>query len=347
MKGILLVNLGSPNSPNLKDVKSYLGEFLMDERVIDIPYVLRWLLVKGIIVNTRSKKSAEAYQKVWTKEGSPLVVISQKMTDKLQRIMDCPVELGMRYGSPSIKDGMAKLFEKGVREVLMIPLYPQFAMSTTETVIEKAKEVIGQFDGMKMEVLPAFYNDESYLKTISSQMKSEMTDDTYDHFLFSYHGLPERHIKKSDVTQSHCKIDASCCQTPSKAHEFCYRHQAYKSTEEIAKRLGLEEGRYSTSFQSRLGRDPWLQPYTDETLVHLAKNGKKNIKVVAPSFVADCLETLEEMDMENREVFIEAGGEKYQFISCLNENKEWIDVLKKWSTEWAQEENKTEYLKIK
>lgn len=347
MKGILLVNLGSPESPKPKDVKKYLGEFLMDERVIDIPYVFRWLLVKGIIVNTRAKKSAAAYQKIWTKEGSPLVVISQKMTDRLKDVLNCPVELGMRYGAPSIKKGLEKLYEQGVNEVLMIPLYPQFAMSTTETVIEKAKEVIGQFEGMTMEVLPAFYKDESYLTAISKQMESEITNEDYDYFLFSYHGLPERHIKKSDVTQSHCKIDASCCQTPSEAHEFCYRHQAYKSTAEIAKRLGLKEGRYSTSFQSRLGRDPWLQPYTDETLVNLAKNGKKNIKVVAPSFVADCLETLEEMDMENREVFLESGGEKYQFISCLNENKNWIDVLKKWSVEWIREENETNYLKIK
>jgi ferrochelatase len=347
MKGILLVNLGSPESPKQKDVKNYLDEFLMDERVIDVPYIFRWLLVKGIIVNTRAKKSAAAYQKIWTKEGSPLVVISRKMTDKLQEIMDCPVQLGMRYGSLSIKSGLEKLNEQGVKEVLMIPLYPQFAMSSTETVIEKAKEVIGQFKGMKMDVLPAFYNDESYLTTISNQMKSEIIDDNYDHFLFSYHGLPERHIKKSDVTQSHCKIDASCCQTPSEAHEFCYRHQAYKSTEEIVKRLDIKEGYYTTSFQSRLGRDPWLQPYTDETLVKLAESGKKNIKVVSPSFVADCLETLEEMDMENREIFLKSGGEKLQLISCLNENENWIEVLQKWSLEWIQEKNEKKYLKIK
>lgn len=347
MKGILLVNLGSPDSPTPTDVKRYLGQFLMDERVIDIPFIFRWLLVKGIIVNTRAKKSAAAYQKIWTKEGSPLVVISQKMVDRLQEKMDCPIALGMRYGSPSIADGLKALDQQGVDEVLMIPLYPQFAMSTTETVIEQAKEDLRQFENMTMEVLPAFYNDESYLSVISEQMKSEQEDDTYDHFLFSYHGLPERHIKKSDITQSHCKIDASCCVTPSPAHEFCYRHQAYKSTEEIASRLGLKEGTYSTSFQSRLGRDPWLQPYTDETLVKLAEEGKKNIKVVAPSFVADCLETLEEMDMENREVFMESGGEKYQFISCLNTYPGWIDVLRKWSDDWKEEKGEKEYLKIK
>ena len=348
MKGILLVNLGSPNSPNTKDVKRYLGEFLMDERVIDLPYFFRFLLVKGIIVNTRSKKSAAAYRKIWTPEGSPLIVNSEKLSNKLKETSTYPVSLAMRYGQMSIKKGLSELHEKGVTEVFMIPLYPQHAMSTTETVIEKTKEVVkNHFPSIKMGVLPAFYNDTDYLNSISSQIESHLKETKPQMFVFSYHGLPERHIKKTDITQSHCMLNNSCCTTPSKAHEFCYRHQAFKSTEEIAKRLNLKKGEYVTTFQSRLGNDPWLKPYTDATLVELAKNNQKNIAVVTPSFVSDCLETLEEMNIENRDSFMNAGGESYQYIPCLNDDSNWVNVLNKWSNDWASGNHKKEYLELK
>jgi len=348
MKGILLVNLGSPESPDPRDVKIYLGEFLMDKRVIDLPFLFRALLVKGIILNTRPKKSALAYQKIWTKDGFPLISISQKLVNQLQEMIDCPVALGMRYGSMSIQKGLQELTDKGVDEVLLIPLYPQFAMSTTESVIEKTKEVTRKyFNDLIINVLPAFYNDEEYLNALVSKIKTELNGGDPEFMLFSYHGIPERHIKKSDITKSHCKIDDYCCQNESPAHQYCYRHQCFKTTERIVEKLNLKEGTYQTSFQSRFGNDPWLQPYTSTTLENLAKSGKKKVKVVAPAFVTDCLETLEELKIENKKVFINASGEDYQYLSCLNNDPQWLVTLRKWCNQWLEERNQINYIKVK
>ncbi|HHC80457.1 MAG TPA: ferrochelatase, partial [Flavobacteriia bacterium] len=213
-KGVLLVNLGSPDSTKTKDVRKYLDEFLMDERVIDIPYWKRYLLIKGIILNTRPKKSAEAYKKIWWKEGSPLVVISKRFTQKVAEKLDIPVALGMRYGSMSIEKGIQELIHQGVKEILLIPLYPHYAMSSYETVIEKAKAINRKsFPTIKMEVLPVFYKNEAYIKAMSNNLKQHLQGFDYDHILFSYHGIPERHILKSDPTKSHCKLDDTCCNT--------------------------------------------------------------------------------------------------------------------------------------
>ncbi len=336
MKGILLVNLGSPDSPEVKDVRRYLGEFLMDERVIDIPFLFRFLLVKGIIVNTRSKNSAAAYAKIWTDEGSPLIVNSEKLAKALQSETTYPIALSMRYGEMSIAKGFEELHGKGVDEILLVPLYPQHAMSSTETAIEKAKEIRAkQFPEIRMEVLPAFYDQEDYLSVLTSKVKKEMNPDEF--MVFSYHGLPERQIKKLDVTKSHCLMTENCCTTPSPAHKTCYRHQSFKITSEMVKRLGLKENQYVSSFQSRLGNDPWLLPATDETLKKLARNGLKNVQVIAPSFVADCLETVEELAIENRDYFMGAGGQNYHYISCLNHDSSWVQVLKKWCEEWVSD----------
>ncbi len=335
MKGVLLVNLGSPDSTAVKDVKRYLGEFLMDKRVIDLPYISRFLLVKGIILNTRPKKSAEAYKKIWWDEGSPLIVLSERLLKKVQQETDLPIELAMRYGNPSIKKGIDKLAAKGVTEVYLIPLYPQFAMATTETIVVLAKKIVQKyFPHIKLTHLPAFYNREDYIKVLSNSIKKELAVIQPEHLLFSYHGVPERHIKKSDITKSHCKIDNSCCNTPSKAHKFCYRHQCYETTKLVAKQLNLEENTFSTSFQSRLGRDPWLQPYTDQTIDKFAKNGIKNIAVVTPAFVSDCLETLEEIGMEAKHSFIKNGGKHFATIPCLNDNDDWVKTIAKWINNW-------------
>ncbi|CAM1373588.1 ferrochelatase [Tenacibaculum xiamenense] len=336
MKGVLLVNLGSPNSTDPKDVKKYLGEFLMDERVIDVPLWLRTFIVKGIILNTRPKKSAEAYQKIWWKEGSPLIVLSERLQNKVQQKTELPVALAMRYGNPSLKSGLQELYDKGVKEVLLIPLYPQFAMATTETITVLAEELRQEyFKDMKITDVPAFYNKPEYVSALSNSIKDYLADKEYDHILFSYHGVPERHIKKSDITKSHCKIDGSCCNTPSKAHEFCYRHQCYQTTKNVIKELNLDESKVSTSFQSRLGVDPWLQPYTDRTIVRKAeKDGIKNLAIVTPAFVSDCLETLEEIAMEGKEEFIEAGGENFYTVPCINDNDEWVNVLSGWINEF-------------
>ncbi len=336
-KGILLVNLGSPDSTKTKDVRKYLDEFLMDERVIDIAYWKRYLLIKGIILNTRPKKSAKAYKKIWWKEGSPLVVISERFTKKVAEKLHIPVALGMRYGSMSIKKGIQELHDQGVEEILLIPLYPHYAMSSYETVVEKAKEVNrDDFPNMKINTLPVFYNNEAYIRAMSNNIKQHLEGFEYDHVLFSYHGIPERHILKSDTTKSHCKIDGSCCNTPSKAHRTCYRHQCFETTRLIVEQLELKEGTYSNSFQSRLLKDPWLKPYTDFELEKFPKEGKKKLAVITPAFVSDCLETLEEIAMEGKEEFLEAGGESYKHIPCMNDNDDWVDTMVQWVEEWQE-----------
>ncbi|MDO5978741.1 ferrochelatase [Flavivirga spongiicola] len=336
-KGVLLVNLGSPDSPEPKDVKKYLGEFLMDERVIDIPLAARTLLVKGIILKTRPKASAAAYKKIWWDEGSPLIVLSERLQNKIQKQVDVPVALAMRYGSMTIKKGLQELVDKGVDEVLLFPLYPQFAMATTETITVLVEELRQQyFPNLKIESVPAFYNKPDYIEVLSNSIKNHLQGKNYEHLLFSYHGVPERHIRKSDVTKSHCKIDGSCCATPSKAHEYCYRHQCYEVTRLVAKKLEFEADMYSTSFQSRLGFDPWLLPYTDRTIERLAKQGVKNMAIVTPAFVSDCLETLEEIAMEGQEIFHEMGGKDFTTVPCLNDDDAFVNLLSKWITKWIK-----------
>ena len=335
MKGILLVNLGSPDSTSVKDVKKYLDQFLMDERVIDVPYLMRNILVRGIILNTRPKQSAEAYSKVWTDEGSPLIVISEKFTKKLQKQLDAPVALAMRYGSPSMETGIQELVDKGVTEILMLPLYPQFAAATTETITFLAEQIQKKkFPNIKIESIPAFYHKQEYIDVLSKSIKETLDKENVDHIVFSYHGVPERHIQTADVTKSHCQLNGHCCSTKSEAHEYCYRHQCYETTKGVVAKLGLEPGFYSTSFQSRLGKDPWLQPYTDATINDKAENGIKRLAVVTPAFVADCLETIEEIGMEAKEEFEENGGDHFVTVPCLNDRDDWVEVVTGWMNEW-------------
>ncbi|MEK9603431.1 MAG: ferrochelatase [Flavobacteriaceae bacterium] len=337
MKGALLINLGSPDSPKPKDVKKYLGEFLMDERVIDLPKALRTFLVKGIILNTRPKKSAKAYKKIWWKEGSPLIVLSKRLQQAVQKKVSVPIGLAMRYGTPSIEQGIKELVDQGVNEILLVPLYPQFAMATTETILVLAEEIRNaKYPQVEFTVLPPFYNHPDYVKVLSESIQEDLKDKEWEHLLFSYHGVPERHIRKSDITKSHCKIDKSCCQTTSEAHQYCYRHQCYETTRKVAEYLELKEDRYSTSFQSRLGVDPWLQPYTDQTVARFAKKGVKKMAIVTPAFVSDCLETLEEIGMEAAEDFEEKGGEEFHVIPCINTRVDWVNVMSRWIDQWAK-----------
>lgn len=335
MKGVLLVNLGSPDSTNPKDVKRYLDEFLMDPRVIDVPRWARILLVRGIILNTRPKQSAAAYKKIWWEEGSPLIVISERIQKKIQQKTTLPIALAMRYGSMTLKKGLQELVDKGVDEVLVVPLYPQFAMATTET-IEVAIEALQKkyFPQLEISSLPAFYNKPEYIEVLSKSISETIQGLDYDHLLFSYHGVPERHIRKRDITKSHCKIDKTCCVTPSPAHQFCYRHQCLETTRLVVEKLNLKAGTYSTSFQSRLGFDPWLQPYTDRTIERLGKAGIKKMAIVTPAFVSDCLETLEEIAMEGAEIFHEVGGKEFTTIPCLNDRDDWAEVLTGWIDRW-------------
>jgi ferrochelatase len=336
MKGVLLVNLGSPESPTAKDVKPYLDEFLMDKYVIDVPFLLRALLVRGIILQTRPKKSAAAYARIWWEEGSPLVVISKRMHKKVQEKSSIPVALAMRYGTMTIEKGLRELREKGVTEVLLLALYPQYAMASTTTIWELADELVcTKFPEMKLTKVPAFYNKPDYIQALANSIKKHLDTFEYDHLLFSYHGIPKRHIRKTDVTKSHCAIDGSCCNTPSPAHEFCYRHQCYETTKQVVKLLGIPEGKYSQTFQSRLAGDKWLTPYTDVEINKMPEKGIKKLAVVTPAFVSDCLETLEEIAMEANEQFLHHGGEEFLAIPCMNDDDEWCGVVANWIKEWS------------
>lgn len=341
-KGVLLVNLGSPDSTDPKDVKKYLDEFLMDPRVIDVPFMLRSFIVRGIILNTRPKKSAEAYQKIWWEEGSPLIVLTERLQEKIQKKTTVPIALAMRYGSLTLKKGLQELVDQGVDEILTIPLYPQFAMATTETIDVRVEELKNEFfPQLQITSLPAFYNKPEYIDVLSKSIGEKLEGLDYEHLLFSYHGVPERHIHKRDITKIHCKIDGSCCVTDSPAHEFCYRHQCFKTTALVAEKLNLKSGTYSNCFQSRLGFDPWLKPPTDRTIERLGLEGTKKIVVVTPAFVSDCLETLEEIAMEGQEIFHEAGGKEFTVIPCLNDRDDWAEVLTGWIDTWRIVDVKT------
>jgi len=328
---VLLVNLGSPESPTVPAVKTYLSEFLMDKYVIDIPYLARLFLVRGIIIPNRVKYSTSLYKKAWTDEGSPLTVNSEKLLEKIKENTTVKIALAMRYGSPSIKDELYNLYRNGVTNLLVIPMYPQFAMSTTQTVMQEVNKQIKKLkDSITVTELKPFYNQPDYIKVLSQSIKKQLNNFKFDHLLFSYHGIPERHIKKSDITKSHCQINDTCCSSPSKAHEYCYRHQCFETTKLTAQLLNLNENEYSISFQSRLGKDPWLQPYTSQHIKELALKGVENLAVVTPAFVSDCLETIEEIGMEGKETFLENGGTTFKRIECLNDEDAWATILTKW-----------------
>jgi ferrochelatase len=326
-KGVLLVNLGSPDSPSVRDVRRYLREFLMDPRVLDVNWFLRFAVVNFAILPSRPKQSAHAYQKIWMPEGSPLVVISQNVCRRLQAKVSVPVELAMRYQNPSIASAVRNLAQRGVTEMLLIPLFPHYAMSSFETAVERVKEVTDQIaPGTKIVVQPPFYDHPQYIKALSASAQ-HLLDQGYDHLLFSFHGLPEHQLRKSDPSGCHCLAKPDCCEVASPAHATCYRAQCFKTVAAFVKQVGIPTGKYSVSFQSRLGRDPWLKPYTDYELVRFPAEGKKNLLVICPAFVSDCLETLEEIGIRGRETFLNAGGTDFAQIPCLNEHPFWLDAL--------------------
>lgn len=328
-KGILLINLGSPDSTAVPDVRKYLGEFLMDGRVIDAPWPIRAMIVYGFILPFRPKESAKAYSTIWTKEGSPLIVTSRHVANELQRRLgdDLPVELAMRYQNPSIEFAITRLKERGVQELLVIPLFPHYAMSSFETAAVRAQEVAAHIaPEMKLRIQEPYYEHPIYIDALV-QSASEHLKQDYDHLLFSFHGIPERHLRKGDPTGCHCLKVPNCCETPSEAHKTCYRAQCFATVRAFVKSAGIPEGRYSVAFQSRLGRDPWLQPYTDKELERFAEQGIKKMLVICPAFVIDCLETLEEIAERGKETFEEAGGHSLEQIPCLNEHPRWLDLL--------------------
>ena len=326
-KGILLINLGTPDSPKVKDVRKYLTQFLNDPFVIDINPIARFFLVNFIIVPFRAPKSAKLYEKIWTKEGSPLLIHGKKLKELLQKALGnyFVVELGMRYQNPSIESAFKKLKDAGVDEITVLPLYPQYATSSTKSTIEEVKGISAKHNFPNIKIIDKFYRSENFIETIIAISEKYHLSD-YEHFLFSYHGLPERQIKK--VYPVDCKINSECCAQISAKNELCYRAACYETTRQIVKRLNIPDGKYTTAFQSRLD-DKWLKPYSDKVVEQKAKEGIKKMLVFSPAFVADCLETIYEIGIEYSEMFKKNGGEKLQLVESLNTHPKWIEALMK------------------
>jgi len=344
-RAVLLVNLGSPDSPSVKDVRTYLGEFLMDGRVIDVFYPLRWCIVHLGILPKRPAQSAEAYQKIWTPEGSPLVAISRKVRETLQDRSGVRVELAMRYRNPSIHDVIQKLQDEGIEEILLVPLFPHFAMSSYETAVERVRKVIMEIaPHIVLKVVPPYYDHPDYIRAMTANAYEYLKQD-YDHLLFSFHGIPERHLHKADPSGRHCLSSRNCCDGECPVVGTCYRAQCIKTAEAFVRMASIPKHKYSIAFQSRLGREPWLKPYTDHVIEGLAKVGVRKLVVICPSFVSDCLETLEEMGMRGRETFLHAGGTDFQLVPCLNEHPLWLDFLEKLAREFAGENVRTKTMK--
>lgn len=329
--GVLLVNLGTPDSPSVKDVRRYLDEFLMDERVIDISQFKRTLLVKGIIVPFRGPKSAKIYKKVWNENGSPLMYYSLIMKDQLQVKLgsEYQVELGMRYQNPSIQSALDKLRAGGVDSIRVIALFPQYASATTGSVHQKVMEIVSKWQTIPDLSFINSFHDEPDMIDIFAGNGLKHNPAAADHVIFSFHGLPQRQLIKADDSKCHCLKVEGCCSVLGEKNKFCYSAQCHDTARLIAAKLNIPKEKYTVTFQSRLGKEPWAQPYTSEVIHDLAKKGKKKVLVFSPAFVADCLETLYEIAEEYDLEFKALGGEKIQLVESLNDNPAWINVLEK------------------
>jgi ferrochelatase len=329
--GVLLVNLGTPDSPKPADVKKYLLEFLTDDRVIDFGWFKRNLLVRGIIVPFRYKKSAKLYKAIWDdKNGSPLLFHTRNLLQKVKQKLpeDYVVEMAMRYQSPSIENGLEALRAQQVDDIIVLPLFPHYASSSSGSTVQKAYEVVSKWNGLPgLRFIKCFYDHPKFIQAFVNKIKEHNVND-YDHVVFSYHGLPERHMKKVDETGKHClQENYACCDSICGANRLCYRAQCKATTDLLAEALGWKQENYTMSFQSRLGRDPWVKPYTDLELKRLAEEGKKKVLVICPAFVADCLETIYEIGVEYQEEFESFGGEKVQLVESLNDSDDWVDTV--------------------
>jgi len=327
--GVLLVNLGTPDNPKTPAVRRYLREFLMDGRVIDIPKWQRFLLVQGIIAPFRAPKSAKTYQELWTHEGSPLLVYGYTVQKLLQEKLgnSYHVALGMRYQKPSIAQALEELKSTQVQKIIVLPLFPQYASATTGSVHEKTMEIVKKWGNIpQIKFISQYCNYSGFIQAFAERGKKYLSQEQFDHVIFSYHGLPERQITKHDPTKT-CLQSANCCEKYSTHNHLCYRAQCFETSRQLAHALNLNPEQYTVSFQSRLGKNPWIQPYTDQTIEKLVKENKKRILVFSPSFVADCLETTIEIGVEYKHLFESLGGERWQLVDSLNDSPIWIDAL--------------------
>lgn len=327
--GILLVNLGTPDNPSRGAVWRYLAEFLMDPRVIDFPWLARVLLVRGIIAPFRSGSSAKLYRELWLPEGSPLKIYGERVEAGLQERLgeEYVVALGMRYQNPSIASAVQRLLDHQVREIVVFPMFPQYASATTGSVHDEVMRILRREQTIPAVRMINSYHDFAPMISLFAENARQFDLDSYDHILFSYHGLPQRQLRKADRC-NHCLKSPDCCQTLTLNNQFCYSAQCHGTTAAIAGQLQLDPSRYTTCFQSRLGADPWTQPYTIKTIEAWAKKGAKRLLVFSPAFVADCLETIIEIGTEYQEEFHEMGGETVDLVPSLNDNPKWIDTIK-------------------
>lgn len=304
----------------------------MDPWVIDVPFLARWFLVNALILPRRPKKSAEAYRKVWTERGSPLRFHLNDLVEQVQRGLGSAwvVKPGMRYGQPSILKALEEFRAEGIRDLVIFPLYPQYSTAATESSVVECRRLAGKvFPEARLEFVPPFFADAGFIRSFAEVIRASLVEYPYDHLLFSFHGLPERQIRKLDPTGSHCLSKPDCCEVSVAANSQCYRAQCYTTARLIAQELGLTADRYTVCFQSRLGRTPWIRPYTDELYESLAKRGVKKLAVACPAFVADCLETLEEVQMRGREQFLANGGEELRLVPSLNSEPLWVEAVQK------------------
>jgi ferrochelatase len=328
--GVLLLNIGTPDSTSTRDVRRYLREFLSDPRVLDMPPVGRWLLLNLVILPTRPRASAAAYRKVWTEPGSPLMVHSRALQAAVANALGetFQVELAMRYGNPGIAPALARLRAAGVRRIVLLPLFPQYSAAATSSALARVFELLGQqWDVPEVVSLPDFFDHPGFIRAVAAGAREVLVRDTPDHVLFSYHGLPERQIRRSDASEGHCLADDECCEAIVPANRGCYRAQAFATSRAVARELSLEPANWSVAFQSRLGRTPWILPHTDKELPRLAASGVKRLAVLCPSFTSDCLETVEEIGLRGREQWRELGGEAFSLIPCVNAQADWVESV--------------------
>ncbi|MBE0551344.1 MAG: ferrochelatase [Ignavibacterium sp.] len=326
---VLLINLGTPDSPSVKDVRKYLFEFLNDPRVIDINPIGRFFLVNFIIVPFRAPKSAKIYKELWTKDGSPIMIYGESVKEKLQKELgdDFEVELAMRYKNPSLDEVCARMERRRYEKIIILPLFPQYASASTGSAIEKTMKLISKWWVIpEIKIISQFYDDENYLNCVIEQSKKYNLND-YDHILFSYHGLPVRQVDKVYSDGKPC-LDHKCEDEINEDNKYCYKATCYATTRLLAEKLNLPKERYTVCFQSRLDKD-WLEPFSDKVVEEWAKKGAKNILVFSPAFVADCLETTVEIGIEYQKIFKDNGGEKVQLVESLNDHPMWIETLKK------------------
>jgi len=324
--GVLLINLGTPDNCDPKSVYAYLKQFLNDPRVVDLPAVVRYILVNWFIIPFRYKQSAHAYQQIWTNQGSPLLTHSYDLVEAVRKAFGSTVqiELGMRYGNPSIESAIDKL--KDCQKIMAIPLFPQYSSAATGSAIQALLEVLGQrWNIPELIIKKDFFNNSDFIYAYASLIRDNLKDKKIDRLIFSYHGLPQRHIEKS-ACHSPC-TRSEFCPKPDHLNMYCYRAQCYETARLIAEELNLSSTDYVVAFQSRLGKTPWIGPYTDVVLAELREKKVDNIAIVCPSFVSDCLETLEEINIRARAQWLELGGREFVFIPCLNTYSAWVDGL--------------------